>query len=171
MSLAPSWVTTWARSHLCGSCEATRRLPPSRTLSLCSVPPSFPCARLTELFEKQGFFSDMGRVFFCHCGKAEGVSPALQGWGLVGRQRAHTLCSIVTCLCSVLSFKSPSGQGVAVSLLLVFLVPRGCLPGDFSEGDNQDFLPLGSSEAISEVSRMIESKNTTQLLCDFLKRY
>lgn len=141
--------------------------PPSRTLSLSFVPPSLPCAHLTELFEKQGFFSDMGRMFFCHHGKAEGASPALQGRGLAGRQQAHTLCSIVTCLCSELSFKSPSGQGLAVSFLLVFLVPHGCFPGDFSEGDNQDILPLGNSE----VSRMIESKNTTQLLCDFLKRY
>ena len=57
----------------------------------------------------------MGHVFFCHREKAEGASPALQGWGLAGGQRARTLGS-------ELSFKSPSGQGLTVSFLLVFLL-------------------------------------------------
>lgn len=37
--------------------------PPSRTFSLCSVPPSFLCAHLTELFEKRIFFQTWDACF------------------------------------------------------------------------------------------------------------
>lgn len=73
----------------------------------------------------------MGHVFFCHCGKAEGVSPALQGWGLVGRQRAHTLCSIVTCLaqCFLLN---PQVDRVLLFLFCWFSwCPEGASQGTF----------------------------------------